>query len=305
MFGADYPLFTYERLDSDWRARATPTRCSSKLLHRNAERLFEELEMHMNLDLTGKVAIVGGASQGIGYGIARTLAAEGARSRWRRAASRLCARPRERIRDETGAEVLPVQPTSARPRIASASSKPSSASFGRIDILVNNDGAPPLGEFLRFDDAAWDKAMEQNFMCVVRLTRGVVPHMQTRGGGRILNITAISAIQPMREVRPLGRDLGGRHRLREDAVAGGGADGINVNTICPGYINTTRLEKVFSSGAMSAQQMREELEREVPLGRIGTVADVASLVALLVSPRGSYVTGTVIPVDGGLLRAVR
>ena len=81
--------------------------------------------------------------------------------------------------------------------------------------------------------------------------------------------------------------------------------GINVNTITPGYIDTQRLEKVFSTGEKPAQQMRSDLEHEVPLGRIGTVEDIASLVALLVSPRGSYITGAVIPVDGGLLRAVR
>ena len=81
--------------------------------------------------------------------------------------------------------------------------------------------------------------------------------------------------------------------------------GINVNTICPGYIDTQRLEKVFSAGDKPAQQMRSDLEHEVPMGRIGTANDIASLVALLVSPRGSYITGTVIPVDGGLFRAVR
>jgi 3-oxoacyl-[acyl-carrier protein] reductase len=81
--------------------------------------------------------------------------------------------------------------------------------------------------------------------------------------------------------------------------------GINVNTICPGYVDTQRLEKVFSAGDKPAHEMRRALEQEVPLGRIGTVSDIASLVALLVSPRGSYITGTVIPVDGGLFRAVR
>ena len=82
-------------------------------------------------------------------------------------------------------------------------------------------------------------------------------------------------------------------------------DGINVNTICPGYVETQRLEKVFSGGTKPADAMRRELEGEVPMGRIGTVEDIAHLVALLVSPKGNYITGTVIPVDGGLFRAVR
>jgi 3-oxoacyl-[acyl-carrier protein] reductase len=80
---------------------------------------------------------------------------------------------------------------------------------------------------------------------------------------------------------------------------------INVNTICPGYIETTRLEKVFAAGGEDAKRMRDALTNEVPMHRIGTVDDVASLVAFLVSPRGSYITGTAIQIDGGLFRGLR
>ena len=83
------------------------------------------------------------------------------------------------------------------------------------------------------------------------------------------------------------------------------AHGINVNTICPGYIETQRLEKVFAAGGGDPQAMRRKLEAEIPMGRIGSVDDIASVVALLVSPRGRYTTGTTIQVDGGLLRGVR
>ncbi len=157
---------------------------------------------------------------------------------------------------------------------------------------------------LSFDDAAWQKAMEQNFMYVARMCRGVLPHMQ-KTGGSILNITAISAIQPIPRfglsVASWGAVIGYAKTLALEAAR----FGINVNTVCPGYIDTQRLEKVFSAGEKPPEQVRKELEQEVPLGRIGTVSDIASLVALLVSPRGSYITGTVIPVDGGLFRAVR
>jgi 3-oxoacyl-[acyl-carrier protein] reductase len=258
----------------------------------------------MNLDLTGKCAIVGGGSQGIGYGIAHLLAAEGARVAITARHETNLRVAAQRIAHETGAEVLPVQADCRQAADCDRVVKTVSEAFGDVNILVNNDGAPPLGEIFGFDDVAWQKAMEQNFMYVVRMTRGVLPHMQ-KSGGSILNITAISAIQPIAKfglsVASWGAVIGFAKTLSLEVAP----YGINVNTICPGYINTTRLEKVFSSGATSAQQMREELEHEVPLGRIGTVADVASLVALLVSPRGSYVTGTVIQVDGGLLRAVR
>jgi 3-oxoacyl-[acyl-carrier protein] reductase len=205
---------------------------------------------------------------------------------------------------ETGAEILPVQADCRQAADCERVVETVSKAFGRIDILVNNDGAPPLGDIATFDDAAWQKAMEQNFMYVARMCRGVLPHMQ-KTGGSILNITAISAIQPIPRfglsVASWSAVIGYAKTLALEAAR----FGINVNTICPGYIDTQRLEKVFSAGEKPAEQMRNELEQEVPLGRIGTVGDIASLVALLVSPRGSYITGTVIPVDGGLFRAVR
>jgi 3-oxoacyl-[acyl-carrier protein] reductase len=152
---------------------------------------------------------------------------------------------------------------------------------------------------------AWQKAMEQNFMYVARMARAAVPHMKARGGGSILNITAISAIQPIPRfglsVASWGAVIGYAKTLALEVAR----DKINVNTICPGYVGTQRLEKVFSAGAKPSDVMRKELEDEVPMGRIGTVEDIAHLAALLVSPKGNYITGTVIPVDGGLFRAVR
>ena len=120
---------------------------------------------------------------------------------------------------------------------------------------------------------------------VVRMCRAVVPHMTARGSGSILNVTAISMPR-----RWLWR---WRHTTSTSI------------TICPGYIDTQRLEKVFAAAGEDPAIMRRKLETEVPMGRIGTVDDVASLVALLASPRGRYITGTAIQVDGGLLRGVR
>jgi len=259
----------------------------------------------MDLCLKDRIAIVGGASQGIGYGIARTLAGEGARIAVtaRRAADLQNAA--DRIRGETGAEVLAVSADSRRAEDCARVIDAVCKAYGGIDILVNNDGAPPLGEIESFDDDAWQKAVEQNLMYVVRMTRGALPHMKGRHGGSILNITAISAIQPIANfglsVATWSGVIGFAKTLSIEAAR----YGINVNTICPGYIETRRLEKVFAAGGKDPAIMRRELEAEVPLGRIGTVEDVASLAALLVSSRGSYITGAAIQVDGGLLRAVR
>jgi 3-oxoacyl-[acyl-carrier protein] reductase len=247
----------------------------------------------MDLRLKDKVALVGGASQGIGYGIARTLAGEGAKII-------MTARREPALR-----QVLPVQADCRRAEDCQRVVATVAERYGGLDILINNDGAPPLGDITLFDDVAWQKAIEQNFMYVVRMVRECVPHMKGRGSGAVLNITAISAIQPIAgfglSVATWSAVIAYAKTLSIEL----GAHGINVNTICPGYIETTRLEKVFGAPGENADAMRKDLIAQIPLGRIGAVADVASLVALLVSPRGNYITGTTIQVDGGLLRHVR
>ena len=259
----------------------------------------------MNLGLTGKVAIVGGASQGIGYGIARVLAAEGAIvaiTARREADLRAAA---ERMRSETSGTVLPIQGDCRRAEDCARVAETVKKDLGGIDIVVNNDGAPPLGPALSFDDTAWAKAVEQNLMYVVRMVREAVPSMKARGGGSILNITAISAIQPIPgfslSVATWSGVIGYAKTLSLEVAQ----FGINVNTICPGYVDTTRLQKVFAAGTEPAEVVKARLTEEIPMKRIGTVDDIANLVALLVSPRGNYITGTAIQVDGGLLRAVR
>lgn len=259
----------------------------------------------MDLFLKDKRAIVGGASMGIGYGIARTLAMEGARVAItaRREAGLFAAA--EKLRAETGAEVLPVQADCRRAEDCDRVIETVAREFGGIDILVNNDGAPPLGELTSFDDVAWAKAIEQNLMYVVRMARGAAPHMIAAGGGGILNITAISAIQPIAgfglSVATWGGVIGYAKTLSLELAK----HNINVNTICPGYVETQRLEKVFAAGGEDPEIVRAQLTAEIPMGRIATVDDIANIVAMLVSERGRYTTGTAIQVDGGLLRGLR
>lgn len=264
-----------------------------------------EADANMELGLKGKVAVVGGASMGIGYGIARQLAAEGALVAITARREPGLARAAETLRADTGAEILAVQADCRRAEDCERVVDTVVRTCGGIDILVNNDGAPPLGPLTSFDDTAWSKAVEQNLMYVVRMARAVVPQMKARGGGGILNITAISAIQPIAgfglSVATWGGVIGYAKTLSLEVAR----DNINVNTICPGYIETQRLEKVFAAGGDDPAAMRRQLEAEVPMGRIGSVEDISGLVALLVSPRGRYITGATIQVDGGLLRGVR
>jgi 3-oxoacyl-[acyl-carrier protein] reductase len=259
----------------------------------------------MNLGLANKVAIVGGASMGIGYGIARTLAHEGVRVAITARREERLIQAAERLRNETGAEILAIQADCRRAEDCDRVVDTVCNEMSGIDVLVNNDGAPPLGDLCSFDDNAWSKAVEQNLMYVVRMARAAVPHMIARGGGSILNVTAISAIQPISgfglSVATWGGVIGYAKTLSLELAT----HNINVNTICPGYVETQRLEKVFAAGGQDPQIMRDKLTSEVPMGRIGNVEDIAHIVAMLVSERGRYTTGTAIQVDGGLFRGLR
>lgn len=259
----------------------------------------------MDLGLKGKVAIVGGGSMGIGLGIATRLAAEGADLVIFARRLPALTKAAEGLASTYGVRVVPVtadiRDQDESGRIVQAAID----SFGKLDILVNNDGAPPLGAIDSFDDMAWQKAIEQNLFSVIRMVRSALPHLKAAGGGSILNISAISAIQPIAKFGLSVATWAGLIGYAKTLSLEIAAHGINVNTICPGYIDTDRLQKVFNSGTQDPAAVRAGLEAEIPLGRIGLPSDIANLVALLVSPAGAYITGCTIPVDGGLFRALR
>ena len=243
----------------------------------------------MDLELAGKTALVTGASAGIGRGIAQALAAEGVRLA-------VTARRRERLdalARETGAQLVIIEQDfmqeGAPQKIADAALK----GLGAVDILVNNAGGSRSFK-LDASEAQWEEAMTLNFTRQRQLAHALLAQMMARKWGRIVNITGKS--------EPEGLNGAFAAKAAMHAWAKGlsievGKHGITVNCIPPGRIMSEQIERNYTPEFRKWQS-----EHEIPVGEYGQPADIANLVTFLASPRARYITGAVIPVDGGMRR---
>ncbi len=249
----------------------------------------------MDLRLTGRVALVMGASRGIGRAIGVALAREGAQVA-------LASRSREKLDDaaaEIGAGAVPfVADTADLDRLATLPAEVEAA-LGPIEILVTNTGGPPFGGALDHGLDEWEAAYRSLVLAPRVLSDAVLPGMRERGWGRIVNVGSTSTREPIP-----GLNLSNSHRM---AAVGFlktlsrevGADGVTVNTVATGRFGTERL----ASADGSLEGAEEAAQREVPAGRLGRPEEYGDLVAFLCSERAAYITGTVIPIDGGLLHS--
>jgi 3-oxoacyl-[acyl-carrier protein] reductase len=254
----------------------------------------------MDLGIDGKVALVMGASKGIGRGVAASLAREGARVA-------IASRSRDRI--EATARELAAGDATVNGFVADASDPDSlpdvarevAETLGPIEILVTNTGGPPFGDPLGFERAEWEAAYRALVLAPLALIRAVVPGMRERGWGRIVNITSSSTRVPIE-----GLMLSNSHRLGAvgafktlaNQLAG---HGILVNSVAPGSIATDRIAELRGS---SVEELVREPLPNVPVGRLGSIDEIGDVVAFLCSERASYVNGVNLLVDGGLVGAI-
>ena len=252
----------------------------------------------MDLGLEGKAAIVGGASAGMGFAIAQALAAEGC-------AVTMCARDDARLQASAAriAGAIAIAGDVRDPAVLERLVNETVAARGRLDIVVNNAGGPPPGTFESTPDEAWADAFELSLRSVIRLTRLALPHLRASGSGRVVNITSWSVREPIphlilsNAIRPgvLGWAKSVAHEL--------GRDGITVNTIAPGKVATGRMRELWEARPDPAAAEAGDIAT-IPVGRMGKPEEIAAAVAFLCSERAAYISGVVLPVDGGALRGV-
>jgi 3-oxoacyl-[acyl-carrier protein] reductase len=249
----------------------------------------------MELGIDGRVALVMGASGGIGLAIAAALAREGARIA-------MASRSRERIEEAAAAiagEVAPfVADTADLERLTELPGKVEAA-LGSIEILVLNTGGPPLGGALDHAPDDWQAAYRSLVLAPRVLAGAVVPGMRELGWGRIVNVGSSSTREPI-----AGLNLSNAHRMAavgflKTLATEVAADGITVNTVATGRFATERIASNYGSMEAAEEAAREQ----VPAQRLGRPEEYGDLVAFLCSERAAYLTGAVIPLDGGLLRS--
>ena len=262
----------------------------------------------MNTGLQGKIAMVSGASKGIGRAVADKLAAEGANlSLCARGEAALQAAARE-IEAKHGVDCLVCAADLSRGEEIERWVGATIARFGGVDVLINNAGAAQGGAFLAMPDQTWLESWQLKLFGYIRVARAVFPHLVKRGGGRIVNVIGVAGVQPMDNYMVGGAANAALLNFTKALANEGAPHGILVTGVNPGPIRTERWDSMLVKWSAAKGVTPEAAEREllsgVPLRRAGTSEEVANLVVFLASELSSYITGPTIAVDGGMTRTI-
>jgi 3-oxoacyl-[acyl-carrier protein] reductase len=262
----------------------------------------------MELGLRDRVAIISGASQGLGKAAALAFAAEGVNVA-------LCARNQESLQQlsdeissrfavQTKLAALDVRDGNAIQRFVDETAE----HFGRLDICVANAGGPPAKDFLDTTDKEWDDAFALNLKSAAIFSRAVIPHMQKRKWGRIVMISSIAVKQPQAQLVLSNAVRTGVLGLVRSLANDFGKDGILVNNVGPGYTATDRLKELATARAKRSGETTDQIEEswtsQIPLGRLGQPEELADTIVWLASERASYITGQTVLVDGGMYKGI-
>jgi 3-oxoacyl-[acyl-carrier protein] reductase len=260
----------------------------------------------MDLGLNGKVAMVAASSKGLGYGVARALARDGAKVSMCSRSALDITEAATRIADETGAETLCATCDLTAPDSIAAWVDQTVSQWGVVDALLVNAGGPPAGFFKELSDDQWQSAFELTLMSSVRLIRAVIPHMVN--GGSIVTITSGSVQEPIERLILSTVMRSGVAALVKSLADELAPSRIRLNNLIPGRIDTERVAQLDAGAAkrqgISVEEARARSIAKIPLGRLGTTEEFGTAAAFLLSPAASYITGATLRVDGGQLRSI-
>lgn len=258
----------------------------------------------MELGLKGKVAMVAGASRGLGFAVASALACEGASVSIASRDPAAIQAAAARIKGNVLAMPVDVQSPEAIAQWTTSTQE----RFGGIDLLFTNSGGPPAGAALSFDDTAWQQAVNLLLFSTIRMIRGAVPSMQARGGGAILVSTSSSVKEPIQNLGLSTVLRASVSALAKTLALELASSNIRVNQIIPGRIDTDRVRHLDEINGkkqgISAEAAKAKSVGTIPLGRYGEVEEFGRVGAFLLSSAASYMTGATVQVDGGLIRSV-
>jgi len=262
----------------------------------------------MNLNLKNKNAIVCASSQGLGKAAALDLAQEGVNLAICSRDQKKIDKVKEEIHQKINSEikVLALKVDLDSPDEIQAFYKQVENDLGSVDILVNNNGGPPPSTFEQLSDDDWQKAFNSTMMSCLRLSKLVIPNMKKNAWGRIINISSVSVKTPVNGLflsNSLRMGVLGWAKALSDELA---PHGVTVNTVCPGYTKTERVEAILETQSNSSGLKKEDIEKSIaeniPMKRVGEAEDLAGLITFLASEKADYMTGLAIQVDGGSAR---